>query len=501
MKKNKPIVAFLIFIAILSVVTIAYIVLKHNETPDRVLYDFYSDKAIWGIVVWQIVIIIAGILLWTKVFKDVPMPAFYIGRGMILVFCLLALLFLSGKWFKLAFDNTDSVVMVRDEHILIKDIGYDGEASYSIWTKDGPFYRKLGVNIGYYADSVAEGIFYSYVNGFADNTGVDLEEHDELSEEQAKEYQYLNKFIEITENTYPEKYQRGLYWQEKDCSDNSIGSVQVPIIDENGTQDMSWFCENICDWLEDCLKEVPYDDAPWLYKEIVVAMPFVSDSFDPSPYISEAYDREALYEALYDFVDESLTSADYPVKSKSYGMLEFVDEGGDEYLQYIEPDCTYTTKDGIVYGMFPIDRAAGSSYYCLAAYKESGGKPSEINENPFNGRGGQAAWIEFIDDSNLGFSCLTYSGGDEGMLFRTEDGGKSFMQVNYPSAKVKLPDGTIYNPFVIPEKVWKEDGKIYLLAGQSPWSGDYYSEELGKKPSGLYVSQDDGMSFEYVGEQ
>ena len=218
MKKNKPIVAFLVFIAILSVVTIAYIVLKHYETPNRVLYDCYSDKAIWGIVVWQIVIIIAGILLWAKVFKDVPRPALYIGRGMITVVCLGALLFLSGIWLKLAFDNTDSVVIVRDEHILIKDIGYDGEASYSLWTKDGFFYRKFGVNIGYYADSVAEGIFYSYVNRFADNTGVNLEEHDELSEEQTKEYQYLNKFIEITENTYPEKYQRGLYWQEKDLS-------------------------------------------------------------------------------------------------------------------------------------------------------------------------------------------------------------------------------------------------------------------------------------------
>ena len=59
----------------------------------------------------------------------------------------------------------------------------------------------------------------------------------------------------------------------------------------------------------------------------------------------------------------------------------------------------------------------------------------------------------------------------------------------------------VHNPFVIPEKVWLEDGSLYMLAGQSQWSGDYYSEELGKHPSGLYVSHDDGMSFEYVGEQ
>lgn len=45
------------------------------------------------------------------------------------------------------------------------------------------------------------------------------------------------------------------------------------------------------------------------------------------------------------------------------------------------------------------------------------------------------------------------------------------------------------------------DGNLYLLASQSPWSGDYYNEELDKHPSGLYVSHDDGMSFEYVGEQ
>ncbi len=109
--------------------------------------------------------------------------------------------------------------------------------------------------------------------------------------------------------------------------------------------------------------------------------------------------------------------------------------------------------------------------------------------------------FDFIGDSNLGFACLSYNVGDNAFLFRTEDGGKSFLQINYPSAKVKLSDGTIYNPFVIPEKVWEEGKELYLLAGQSPWSGDYYSEELDKYPSGLYVSHDGGMSFEYIGEQ
>ena len=87
------------------------------------------------------------------------------------------------------------------------------------------------------------------------------------------------------------------------------------------------------------------------------------------------------------------------------------------------------------------------------------------------------------------------------MLFRTEDGGKSFTQIEYPSAEVELSDGTIYNPFTIPEKVWSEGAALYMLAGQSPWSGDYYNDELEKHPSGLYVSYDDGISFNYLGEQ
>ena len=40
-----------------------------------------------------------------------------------------------------------------------------------------------------------------------------------------------------------------------------------------------------------------------------------------------------------------------------------------------------------------------------------------------------------------------------------------------------------------------------MLVGQSQYSEDYYNEELEKHPSGLYVSHDDGVSFEYVGEQ
>ena len=76
--------------------------------------------------------------------------------------------------------------------------------------------------------------------------------------------------------------------------------------------------------------------------------------------------------------------------------------------------------------MMPIDRAAGSSYYMLVKTTDGGETYTLVNSDPYRGSGGQAAWIEFIDDSDLGFACLTYSGGDEGMLYRTDDRGKTF---------------------------------------------------------------------------
>ena len=324
----------------------------------------------------------------------------------------------------------------------------------------------------------------------------------ETDRQKRYEQQLLSKYIVLAEFTFPEKIQRALSWEEKECSENLLGKVQVPILDENGMQDMSWFCDDICEWIELCLQEIPYEEAPWLYKEIIVAMYPASESFDPSMYIEGGYDREALYAGLYDFLDKKLnTPATSDISNNEYELLVLESGLGIEDYSSYEGDCSYTTKDGITYEMIPVDRAAGSSYYVLISYREGRGQSVLVNNDPYNGSGGQASWISFIDDTTLGFSCLTYNGGDDALLFRTSDGGKTFSQVNYPSARIKLSDGSLYNPFTIPQKVWLEDGNLYMLVGQSTWSGDYYNEELDKNPSGLYVSHNDGLSFEYVGEQ
>ena len=145
--------------------------------------------------------------------------------------------------------------------------------------------------------------------------------------------------------------------------------------------------------------------------------------------------------------------------------------------------------------MVGVDRAAGSSYYVLLK-AENGVNTSVVNMDPYLGHGGYARWLDFLEDELIGFSCLAYSGGSLGSLYRTEDGGKSFQEITYPSAEIELPDGSLYNPFIMPDEIWEENGKLYMMAGQGP-DGDYYED--GVWVYGLYESEDMGKNWRYAG--
>lgn len=178
------------------------------------------------------------------------------------------------------------------------------------------------------------------------------------------------------------------------------------------------------------------------------------------------------------------------------GESEVSQEYLDIYLTY-EADCSYSMPDGSEYRMVPVDRAAGSSYYVLLRVSSDGREGEIINRDPYLGSGGYAQYLTFLSDGQTGFSTLSYSGGAKGALYRTADGGKSFQKLEYPSARVKLPDGTYYNPFVMPEKLWEEDGLLYMEAGQGA-DGDYYNDE--GFCHGLYSSEDKGITWKFVKE-
>lgn len=165
-----------------------------------------------------------------------------------------------------------------------------------------------------------------------------------------------------------------------------------------------------------------------------------------------------------------------------------------DFYMSLDPACSFHAENEMEYRLIAVDRACGSSYYALVGTCDNGKTCSFVNTDPYNGAGGEAKWITFVSES-IGFSCLARSGGSFGYLYRTEDGGKSFVTIEYPSPKFQLPDGTYYNPFVMPEKIYEENGKIYMEVGQGP-DGDYYDEQ--GYCHGLYQSSDDGLNWEFV---
>ncbi len=289
-------------------------------------------------------------------------------------------------------------------------------------------------------------------------------------------------------------------------------SCEIPVISLHSSQDneKEWFCQSVADWLLHIGELFPYAENEELYAAAGI-------SYGGETYLytlhGEAFEQEKrteTYNELYDFVEsicvqkyESEAGTTEEVKKTEAGKTESTDEAMDiteEILQYwleIEPSCSYVTEDGMEYRMVPVDRALGSSYYVLLGTKDGGVSGSIVNADPYLGSGGEAMWLTFLEDRKTGFSCLAYSGGAYGALYRTEDGGETFTNIEYPSAKVKLPDGTYYNPFVMPEKVYEENGKLYLEAGQGP-DGDYYGEN--GFCAGLYESCDGGKVWEYIGE-
>lgn len=224
-------------------------------------------------------------------------------------------------------------------------------------------------------------------------------------------------------------------------------------------------------------------------------------SFALSSYM-ESGDMTALYNDLYLYVEElTLQEAERSAKAE-INETAGNDSGNDTQVsqEYLELYLTYdadavdTLTDGSEYRMVPVDQAAGSRYYVLLLVQADGKTGEVVNSDPYLGMGGAAKWIHFLDDGKTGFTCLSYSGGAKGAFYRTADGGKTFQEVSYPSAKIKLSDGTYYNPFVMPEKVWEEDGILYMEAGQGA-DGDYYNQD--GFCHGLYHSNDRGVTWSY----
>lgn len=293
------------------------------------------------------------------------------------------------------------------------------------------------------------------------------------------------------------------YEYEENGTEMEESYPPVLVVSLSSREEQEWFCSDVVNWLLYVQKELPYEENETFYQKIKIAYRMETFEYQfPSMDNFSEENISGVYNDLYDFVEKILEESykeeiagTEKVKEEAAGT-ELTDEMIQLYLSW-EPDCSYESADGVEYRMIPADRACGSSYYVLIATADGGKSAIMVNENPHLGHGGEAKWISFLQDGQTGFSCLTRSGGADGSLYRTEDGGRSFEAIEYPSAKVKFSDGTYYNPFVVPEKVYEKDGKLYMEVGQGA-DGDYFGEE--GFCNGLYESEDGGKIWNYVKE-
>lgn len=155
-----------------------------------------------------------------------------------------------------------------------------------------------------------------------------------------------------------------------------------------------------------------------------------------------------------------------------------------------EKECSI--GDGTVrYRMVVRDAALGSRLYSLLKSTDSGVTWEMAAGDPFRQQTGMGIDFTFLDES-FGFATLMHNGGDEAVLYVTEDGGQSYQTCLIQGVSATLDDGYLYNPYDYPEMPYEEDGVLYVLCGQG-LDGDYDGGDANGKA--LFASTDHGHTF------
>lgn len=189
-------------------------------------------------------------------------------------------------------------------------------------------------------------------------------------------------------------------------------------------------------------------------------------------------------EALFIYYDETVINQQYTKREQKAAQ-----DADPNYFDAAEIAEESFLNDTTGYQLVILDAALGSRFYGLRKTVDGGQTWTMHSPDPFLGEIGNAAGLTFIDEQ-LGFAVLGKSGGIYANLFRTENGGESFTQVEVIPHTVQQ-DGNEYQPFDFPSVPYEMNGELYLEVGQGA-DGDY-----AKGVHALYKSKDDGKTFQF----
>lgn len=177
-----------------------------------------------------------------------------------------------------------------------------------------------------------------------------------------------------------------------------------------------------------------------------------------------------------------------PEESKERYHNDFMDTYDGSFEKEVQVPGT-----DIRYRMIVLDAALGSRFYGLIKSTDDGATWDMVSNDPFASQTGMGIDFTFLDET-FGFATLAHNGGDSAVLYVTEDGGKSYGQVEIQHWTVTSSGGEIYAPYDFPQMPYFEDEVLYLKCGQGA-DGDYDGGDAAKLAG--YVSDDHGHTFRF----
>lgn len=185
------------------------------------------------------------------------------------------------------------------------------------------------------------------------------------------------------------------------------------------------------------------------------------------------------------FWDSSYELLRQEEKTEEYHFMDTYDGSFEKEMQVPGTDIRYR--------MIVEDAALGSRFYGLIKSVDDGETWDIVSDDPFNSQMGMGIDFTFLDE-DFGFATLAHNGGDSAVLYVTENGGKSYEQVEIMHWTVTSAGGEIYAPYDFPKMPYYENDVLYLECGQGA-DGDYNGGDAYQLAR--YVSDDHGYTFRF----